>query len=333
MTNSLQSEALLTIIIITYNRLQLLQEAVSSCMRQTEKNFNLLIYDNGSSDGTEGFLTDLKSSEITIRIIRNDVNVFAMNMFKQFVPYISTPWATILTDDDMLKPDFVEKVSSYLSKMNNGILFMGFETIDNNGNVMSCMEPEPYELNTEDAVEALFSSQPPATAGIGGFVFLADVLKGQKEDFWDYPRLFFCDTRLVLEGVLTGGITVVPERLYQRRHWEGAESHSSVGQILAKFEAQTLFMKDCAQKLDKFSKRALCNYSKHFYSVKNFFNSNILPCLLQPGFSTRDAWRMIRLAHRLNKRLVPHCCMLLLAVAVNSKPLRDVGMRIRHSMR
>lgn len=329
----LQSKRLLTIIIITYNRLHLLRDAISSCMRQTDKNFNLLIYDNGSSDGTEGFLRELKYSEVDICMIRNDVNVFSMKMFERIVPHISTPWATILTDDDMLKQNFVEMVNSCLRKMTKGILVMGFETIDKNGTVTSSVEPIPYELNTNDAVEAFFSSKLPSTAGIGGFVFLSHVLKNQAGDFWDYPRLFFCDTRLALEGVLTGGITSIPEKLYQRRQWEGAESHSSVEQIIAKFEAQMLFMDDCTQRLDKFSNETLRRFSKHFYAVGNFFNVNVFPCLLQPKFSAKDSFRMINVAYKLNKKFIPHCIILTVAVLVNCDFLRSIGKFVCQHLR
>lgn len=325
----LQSKRLLTIIIITYNRLHLLRDAISSCMRQTDKNFNLLIYDNGSSDGTEGFLRELKSNGVDICMIRNDINVFSMKMFERIVPHISTPWATILTDDDMLKQNFSEVVNSCLSKMTKGILVMGFDTIDKNGTVISSVAPMPYELDTNDAVTALFSSNSPETAGIGGFVCLSHVLKDQAGHFWDYPRLFFCDTRLVLEGVLTGGVNIIGDKLYQRRQWEGAESHSSVEQIIAKFEAQMLFMDDCIQRLDKFSNEMLRRFSKHFYGFRNFFNVNVLPCLLRPTFSTKDGFRMINVAYKLNKRFIPHCIILTLGVFVNCNVLRRTGKFIR----
>jgi len=324
---------LLTIIVITYNRLHLLREAISSCIQQTDKNFNLLIYDNGSSDGTECFLKELKYSEVDISVIRNDINVFSVKMFEHITPHINTPWATILTDDDMLKQNFVEMVNSCLRKMTKGTLFMGFDIIDKNGTVTSNFEAMPYELNTNDAVEAFFLKNSPSTAGIGGFVFLTQMLKDLEKVFWDYPRLFYCDQRLSLEAILTGGITVISTNLYQRRHWEGAESHSSVEQIISKFEAQLLFMDDCTKILEKFSNETFRRFRKHFYNIGNFFNTNILVCLLQPKFSAKNGLRMINVAYKLNKRFIPHCIILTVAVLVNCGFLRSIGKSFRRDLR
>lgn len=48
-----------TIIIPTYNRFQLLKQAVESCLNQTYKNIEIIIIDDGSTDGTEKKVNEL----------------------------------------------------------------------------------------------------------------------------------------------------------------------------------------------------------------------------------------------------------------------------------
>lgn len=48
-------EPLISVYIPTYNRLELLKRAVQSVQNQTYKNFEIIIVDDNSSDGTQDF--------------------------------------------------------------------------------------------------------------------------------------------------------------------------------------------------------------------------------------------------------------------------------------
>ena len=52
-------EPLISVYIPTYNRLELLKRAVQSVQNQTYKNFEIIIVDDNSSDGTQDFLVGL----------------------------------------------------------------------------------------------------------------------------------------------------------------------------------------------------------------------------------------------------------------------------------
>ena len=52
----MQNNPLVSIIIPTYNRRQFAADAIESCLAQTYRNCEIIVVDDGSSDGTEGFL-------------------------------------------------------------------------------------------------------------------------------------------------------------------------------------------------------------------------------------------------------------------------------------
>ena len=52
----MQNQALVSIVIPTYNRRQYVAEAIDSCLAQTYGNCEIIVIDDGSSDGTEDFL-------------------------------------------------------------------------------------------------------------------------------------------------------------------------------------------------------------------------------------------------------------------------------------
>lgn len=45
-----------TAVVVTYNRKTLLKECIESLLAQTYKNLDILVIDNASTDGTEGFV-------------------------------------------------------------------------------------------------------------------------------------------------------------------------------------------------------------------------------------------------------------------------------------
>ena len=49
---------LITVILPTYNRLPMLKRAIGSVLKQTYRNFEVIVVDDGSTDGTEGYLAN-----------------------------------------------------------------------------------------------------------------------------------------------------------------------------------------------------------------------------------------------------------------------------------
>lgn len=65
---------MISVIMLTYNRLAMLERAVDSFLRQDFNDKELVIIDNGSTDGTEKYLEDLKEFKASICTYRLDKN-------------------------------------------------------------------------------------------------------------------------------------------------------------------------------------------------------------------------------------------------------------------
>jgi glycosyltransferase involved in cell wall biosynthesis len=63
-----------SIFLTTYNRCDLLQEAITSIQAQTFTDFELIICDDASTDGTEQYCKEVAKQDERIRIIRNSEN-------------------------------------------------------------------------------------------------------------------------------------------------------------------------------------------------------------------------------------------------------------------
>jgi glycosyltransferase involved in cell wall biosynthesis len=90
----------------TYNRPELLQRAVESCLAQTYLNFEVIVTDNSTNDDSEKLAS--KWTDPRVRYFRNDGNVGALASANRAISIAGGKYIKLLMDDDLLKPRFLE---------------------------------------------------------------------------------------------------------------------------------------------------------------------------------------------------------------------------------
>jgi glycosyltransferase involved in cell wall biosynthesis len=99
---------LVSVIIPTYNRPDYLKEALTSVVRQTYSNLEIIVSDNCSPENPQPLVESLQDDRI--RLIRNEQNLGlitnTMNAFKQ----TQGTYVVCVNDDDQLEPDFLAKL-------------------------------------------------------------------------------------------------------------------------------------------------------------------------------------------------------------------------------
>lgn len=89
----------ITVLIPTWNRSKFIYQCLSSIQGQTYKNFKILLYDDGSSDGTPDFVESLKSSIITV--IRGKSNKGVSHARNALLDAVGTKYACWQDSDDL----------------------------------------------------------------------------------------------------------------------------------------------------------------------------------------------------------------------------------------
>lgn len=110
---------LLTIITPTFNRRYTIDEAYQSLKNQTNQNFQWLVIDDGSTDGTDDWFSNLKEKtefQVEYHYKKNGGKHTALNFS---FPYIRGRWVLILDSDDYLIPEAVEIVSRDCERFEN----------------------------------------------------------------------------------------------------------------------------------------------------------------------------------------------------------------------
>ncbi len=106
-------EPLISVYIPTYNRLELLKRAVQSVQNQTYKNFEIIIVDDNSSDGTQDFLVGLAKVDSRIRYFFKDKNSGACVSRNIAINLAQGELITGLDDDDYFLPHRLEFFLDY----------------------------------------------------------------------------------------------------------------------------------------------------------------------------------------------------------------------------
>jgi glycosyltransferase involved in cell wall biosynthesis len=111
------SMAKVTVSIPTYNRCEYLKSAIESVLHQTYQDFEILISDNGSIDGTEELALSYSYKDERIKYHRFPRNQGASANWIYSLLSPSTEFVTLLPDDDLLEPDClkcaIEQLSSH----------------------------------------------------------------------------------------------------------------------------------------------------------------------------------------------------------------------------
>ena len=66
---------MVSIVMPAYNAVKYIQEAVESVLRQTYTDWELLIVDDGSTDGTEQMIQNLIKMDERIKLVKNRENI------------------------------------------------------------------------------------------------------------------------------------------------------------------------------------------------------------------------------------------------------------------
>lgn len=88
----------------------MLKRALSSVLKQTFSKFVVQVYDNASGDETASIVSEFSKNDERVQYHCHDHNIGMMANYKYGLERVKTPFFSILSDDDLLFPQFYETV-------------------------------------------------------------------------------------------------------------------------------------------------------------------------------------------------------------------------------
>lgn len=145
---------LVSIIVPVYNVEKYIRETMESVMAQTYADWELLLVEDGSSDGTAAIITGLAEAwgESRIRLIRQPANMGAARARNRGLLEAGGRYIAYLDADDLWAPEKLERELSFLKEKEAAFVFTGYEFADEEGKGTGKVVRVPETLNYRQAL-------------------------------------------------------------------------------------------------------------------------------------------------------------------------------------
>ena len=131
---------LVSIIIPTYNRKKLLSISINSILNQTYKNFEIIIVDDNSNDGTEQYIRSLKYDNIIY--IRNENTLYAPKSRNIGINHSKGELIAFLDDDDEWYSDKLMHQIKLFKNEKVGLVYSSIDLFFEKHNILYSSNPK-----------------------------------------------------------------------------------------------------------------------------------------------------------------------------------------------
>jgi glycosyltransferase involved in cell wall biosynthesis len=128
------SEPLITIGMPVYNGEEYLAQAITSLLEQTFADFQIVVFDNASTDRTADICRDFAQRDSRIRVVQHDRTISAVDNFIAVAQHASTRYFCWAAHDDLHDPAFLQTLIKLLEGNSDlGLAACGCLEIDPDG--------------------------------------------------------------------------------------------------------------------------------------------------------------------------------------------------------
>ena len=137
---------LVIIFMAAYNAEKTIELAIESVLNQTYSNFELLVINDCSKDGTAKLVEAFSAKDNRVRLISNEKNSGVSYTRKHGLEEANGSWIAILDSDDAWTPEKLEKQIELQRRTNADLLFTGSAFMDSEGHPIDWYLHAPAEV-------------------------------------------------------------------------------------------------------------------------------------------------------------------------------------------
>ena len=143
------------ILIPAYNVEKYIARCLDSVIGQTFPDIEIIIVNDGSTDGTASIIDEYASRDSRIRVVNHPENCGVMWARKTSVESSEGDYLMFLDSDDRLKPDACERLYSAALDNQADLVICGYEIIKNGGKVAGYPNKLDYGSSSQGVIKAM----------------------------------------------------------------------------------------------------------------------------------------------------------------------------------
>lgn len=217
----MQDNPLASVVIPVHNGERYIKEALESCLNQTYDNFEILIVDDKSEDGTLGILKEFESRDRRVKVFAVEKQDGLGNVINIGIRASKGKYIVRMDADDVMCSDRIEKQVKYLEENPECVAIGGqIDIIDENSNITGHRE---YPLTDKELRKNLFLFQPFAHPAV-------TLRRSTLEEMGLYPENMWKveDVKLFLILSTKGKFANVPDTVLRYRMTFKTESQAKM---------------------------------------------------------------------------------------------------------
>lgn len=204
-----------TLAIPTSNRLSYLRETLRDALRQNYENLEILVSDNGSTDGTRAAVREIAARDARVRLRRNESPAPIITHFNQCLSEARGDFFVLLSDDDRINPAFVSTLAGALMENARATVAVPANSIINQrGEVVQSLPPPPRTSceGVDFVIEWLWKIRELPVANVVTVMGRTQMMR--KFRYQPFPKGLHADDLLFIQLALGGQVVFRGEAVF-----------------------------------------------------------------------------------------------------------------------
>lgn len=209
------------------------KECVSSILKQSYTNFNLIVLDNNSCDGTKEWIENLKDDRIIVH--PSLISLTIEENWARALTVEKNEFMTLIGHDDILYSDYLVEMNELIIQHPTASLFHShFNYINKNSEIIRACKQMPKQLKFNDFIENFFNKKMDCMGT--GFTMRSkdyNIIGGIPTR---YPLLLLADFELWLNLIELGYEIISPKICFAFRIHNSTTTNSKLNVHIKAFE-------------------------------------------------------------------------------------------------
>ena len=146
----MQDTDLVSIITPMYNAKETIESTIASVQAQTYKNWEMIIVDDCSNDGSAAYVEQCASKDERIRLIRHDHNCGIAETRNTAMQHARGRYVAFLDSDDLWLPQKLEKQISFMKEHDASFSHTACEVVNESGQKIGKIRHVPLQVKYDE---------------------------------------------------------------------------------------------------------------------------------------------------------------------------------------